>query len=423
MKTVGIIAEYNPFHKGHAYHLQKAKELTGADFCIIVMSGNFVQRGLPAILDKYARAEAALRCGADLVLELPVPYATGSAEYFAQGAVALLDSLGVVDALCFGSECGNLSELLPFARLFEEEPEEYQQLLRLHLKRGCTFPEARSLAAEELLHYSEHIPLCSDPDLSCRAASAVLEEPNNTLGIEYCKALLHRRSAIKPVTLKRRSAGYHDASLDAELASATAIRRELFRSETLSPTLRSQLPEASLEIMNRAKGFVRFEDFSLLLYYRLLSTSQKDLASVWDMGEDLAARIYNRRFSFTTAPAFADELKTRQLTHTRITRALCHLLLDLKTEDMSRLKDAGYPVYPRVLGFRKSAAPLLSSIKRNGTSPLLVKAADASQILNADQTVLFEKDIFAAHLYEGCLSRQEGRTIRHEFTRSPLVLP
>lgn len=407
MKTVGIIAEYNPFHKGHAYHLNKAKELTGADYVVSVMSGDFVQRGLPAILDKYARAEAALRCGADLVLELPVPYATGSAEYFAGGAVSLLDSLGCVDALCFGSECGDLNSLLSFARLFEEESVDYQQLLRLHLKRGCTFPEARSLAAGEFLK-----------------ASALLEKPNNTLGIEYCKALLRRKSPIEPVTLKRHSAGYHDTSLDAELASATAIRKELLLTGTpLSSSLQGQLPDASLEILNREKAFVRFEDFSQLLFYRLLSLSPEELRAIWDMGEDLAARMYNQRFSFTTAPCFADELKTRQLTHTRITRALCHLLLDLKNEDMTPLKEAGYPVYLRVLGFRKSAGPLLSSIKRNGTSPLLVKAADASKILNPTQVSLFTKDLFAAHLYEGILAGRRNSAIRHEYTRSPIILP
>lgn len=422
MKTVGIIAEYNPFHNGHAYQLQKAKELIGADYAVIVMSGSFVQRGLPALVDKYARAEMALRCGADLVLELPTAYAVGSAEYFAGGAVSLLESLGCVDALCFGSECGSIDDLLPFARLFAEEPTEYQELLRLYVKEGRTFPEARSLAAEELLHYSEHIPLCSDPDLFCRPASSVLAEPNNTLGIEYCKALLRRGSSMKPVTVKRLSSGYHDTSLDAELASATAIRQELLQKGLSSDALKTQIPESSLAILKREESFVGPDAFSQALLYRLLSLSEKELAAFWDLGADLAARIHSRRLSFTTASAFADEIKTRQLTHTRITRALCHLLLDLKAEEILPLKAAGYPVYPRVLGFRSDAAPLLSAIKRNGISPLLVKAADASKLLTPAQMLLFEKDIFAAHLYESILAAQQGRAMRHEYTRSPLVI-
>ena len=140
MRTVGLIAEYNPFHNGHAWHMQEAKRISGADFCIVVMSGNFVQRGAPALLDKYARTEMALSCGADLVLELPVPYALGSAEYFASGAVSLLDSLGVVDTLCFGSECGDLSFLQKTAEILTEEPKEYLSYLKENLKAGNTFP-------------------------------------------------------------------------------------------------------------------------------------------------------------------------------------------------------------------------------------------------------------------------------------------
>ena len=168
MRTVGIVAEYNPFHNGHAYQLEKAKELTGADYAVVVMSGNFVQRGYPAIVDKYCRAEMALRAGADLVLELPVSYATGSAEAFAQGAVSVLDSLGCVDALCFGSEAGNLSALLPYAQLFEDEPASYRSFLQEFLRQGQSFPAARSRAAEEYLNLSERIlPCCSD-DADCR---------------------------------------------------------------------------------------------------------------------------------------------------------------------------------------------------------------------------------------------------------------
>lgn len=168
MKTVGIIAEYNPFHKGHAYQLRKAKELSGADFAVIVMSGDFVQRGCPALTDKYLRAEMALCSGADLVLELPVSYATGSAETFARGAVAVLEELGCVDALCFGSETGDLDSLWRYARLFEEEPPLYRETLKSYLKQGVSFPAARSRAAEEYWNSSERILPCSADDADCR---------------------------------------------------------------------------------------------------------------------------------------------------------------------------------------------------------------------------------------------------------------
>ena len=164
MKTVGIIAEYNPFHKGHAFHLQKAKSLAAADYAVVAMSGPFTQRGLPALTDKYTRAKMALENGADLVLELPIPYAAGSAEAFAQGAVSLLEELGIIDVLCFGSECGDVNALSSYARLFEEEPEDYKSLLKYYLKQGFSFPASRSRAAEEYLHYTDHVCVCSRDD-------------------------------------------------------------------------------------------------------------------------------------------------------------------------------------------------------------------------------------------------------------------
>lgn len=425
MKTVGIIAEYNPFHNGHAYQLAKARELTGADYAVVVMSGNFVQRGLPAMTDKYSRAEMALWGGADLVLELPVSYATGSAEAFAQGAVSLLDSLGCIDTLCFGSECGDISALLPYARLFEEEPELYTQLLKEYVKQGFSFPAARSRAAEEYRNCTERILPCAASDADCRNLSRLLEEPNNILGIEYCRALLRQKSSIRPVTIERISSGYHDLSLDAELASASAIRHALAENIRLEEVL-SQIPDFCRSVLQKVletSGLMQFDDFSSVLFYRLLSLTREDLETFQDITEDLAARIDNLRFQFTTASAFADLLKTKQVTHTRITRALCHLLLNLKQADLKALRSQNYPTYARVLGFRKSAAPLLSAVKQKGTSPLLVKTADASSVLTSVQTRLFEQDVYAAHVYESARVCRFGTPFTNEYTRSPVILP
>ena len=461
MKTVGIIAEYNPFHKGHAYQLQKAKELSGADYAVIVMSGDFVQRGYPAIVDKYVRAEMALRAGADLVIELPVSYAVGSAEAFAQGAVSVLEALGCVDFLCFGSESGDLDTLLSYARLFEEEPPAYRAFLQDFLRQGFSFPAARSQAAEEYRNLTERIlPCCSD-DADFRRAPSLLDEPNNILGIEYCRALLGRNSSIRPLTLRRRSAGYHDLSLDAEMASASAIRHAVYRgskqarhpgqsisgqsaseqfssgrsaseqlseqpSSGLSSPVLAQLPPFSEKLLRTAlaaSGPVRLNDFSSVLSYLLLSLPREALAAFQDVGEDLAARMGNCRFQFTSAEEFADLLKTRQLTHTRVTRALCHILLNLKQTELDARKAAGWPVYLRVLGFRETARPLLGEIKKRGSSPLLVKAADASHILTSEQLRLFEEDIFAAHVYEAVKANRNGAPLIHEFTRSPILAP
>ena len=445
MKTVGIIAEYNPFHRGHAYHLQKAKELADADYTVVVLSGDFVQRGGPAIVDKYLRAEMALRSGADLVLELPISYATGSAEAFAQGAVSVLEAVGCVDALCFGSEAGGLSALLSYARLFEEEPPAYRELLREALRQGLSFPAARSRAAEEYRNLTERILPCCADDADCRRSASLLEEPNNILGVEYCRALIRRSSSIRPLTLPRRSSGYHDLSLDTEMASASAIRQAVFQAyeayktgssgeaeaakevgSLLPASLENQLPPASRRLLAAALasyGPVRLNDFSSILSYRLLTLSRKELSSFQDVGEELAARMENCRFQFTTAEAFADLLKTRQLTHTRVTRALCHILLGLTQADLDARKAAGWPVYLRALGFRESARPLLAEIKKRSACPLLVKAADASSVLPPEQLALFEQDVSAAHVYEAVKENRRGGAPIHEYTRSPIVVP
>ena len=219
MKIVGIIAEYNPFHKGHEFHIEKAKKITGADAAIIIMSGDYVQRGIPSIMPKHLRTQMALACGADVVLELPVCYATGSAEYFATGAVSLLEALGCVDYLCFGSECGEIKILQQIADVLCKETELYKVLLQKHLKNGNAFPAARKLAFIEYLGKNK--------SLSCipEQISAILDSPNNILAIEYLKALSFLNSSIEPVTITREGAGYHDQTLGGLFSSASALRQ------------------------------------------------------------------------------------------------------------------------------------------------------------------------------------------------------
>ena len=425
MKTLGIIAEYNPFHKGHAYHLQKAKELSGADYTVVVMSGSFTQRGLPALTDKYTRAKTALLNGADLVLELPTPYATGSAEAFAHGAVSLLDSLGCIDTLCFGSESGDLGSILSYARLFQEEPKDYRELLKFHLKQGLSFPAARSKAAEEYLYYTEHVCVCSREDADCRQESELLQHPNNILGIEYCRALLGRHSQIRPITLPRASSGYHDLSMNTDFASASAIRKAISR-EGLSESVQAQIPSTAFTVLKKALEScppIAFDDFSSILFYRLLNLTRKELAAFQDISSDLAARMENCKYKFSRISAYADLLKTKELTHSRITRALCHILLDLCQRDLELLKKENWPAYLKPLGFRKSAGPLLAAVKEKSASPLLVKAADASSLLTPIQYALFEKDVQASHIYESAKVCQHGTRFVHEYTRTPVILP
>ena len=215
MKTAGIIAEYNPFHTGHEYQINYIKEKLRTDYVVIAMSGDFVQRGTPALFSKYVRAEMALRSGADLVLELPVSISSASAELFARGGVQLLDGLGVTDILCFGSECGDTDALMELAKILADEPEDFQTALRRNLKNGMTFPKARSMALSAVFPESEKY-------------QQLLSSPNNILGIEYCKAILRENSSISPVSIKREGNDYHENTLsENHFPSASAIRNAI----------------------------------------------------------------------------------------------------------------------------------------------------------------------------------------------------
>ena len=277
MKTVGLITEYNPFHNGHLYHIERAKELTGADRVVIVMSGDYVQRGTPALLSKHSRAHMALLNGASAICELPVCYASGSAEFFAQGAISILEGLGCIDTLCFGSECGELSVLQHIAQLLLSESDTYSHMLQDALKKGHSFPAARHQALEKLTGDA--------------SVSQILSEPNNILGIEYLKALLQLDSPIIPVCVTRVSNDHHSKELTPSISSATSIR-EILEQNQISP-LFSRVPEALHDIyqMHYQKDFpVCLDDFSLLLHAAIYSC--EDLTQISGISSDFKDRIF-----------------------------------------------------------------------------------------------------------------------------------
>ena len=411
MKICGIIAEYNPFHTGHAYHLKKARELSGADYSVIVMSGNLVQRGTPAIIDKHARTEAALRCGADLVLELPSCYATGSAEYFAMGAVSLLDNLDTVTHLCFGSECGDITLLNLIAHIYVNEPADFQESLRLKIKSGLSFPVARAAALLEVY-----------PELS--SSLSVLSSPNNILGIEYVKALLKRNSSITPLTFSRSGAGYHDRELVHPLSSATAIRQAMENDISLDQ-LTTQLPPEAYEIYKKYFAGSKplfMDDFSALLHYKLISEQHTGYAAYMDVSEDLSDRIKKNIYQFTTISSFCDLLKTKELTYSRISRCLIHILLDIRKSDVSMyVNELDYVPYARILGFRKDSAPLLREISRNTKIPLISKLADADKILNESALNMLRQDIMVSDIYSSVRAGKNGTAMKNEYS-TPIVI-
>lgn len=426
MRTVGIIAEYNPFHTGHEYHIQKAKEAAEADFAVVVMSPDFVQRGEPAVFDKYIRAKMALLGGADLVLELPVCYASGSAEYFAEGAAALLDSLGVIDALCFGGESDDLRLFELTADILRKEPEEYLRSLRHLLAQGKTYPQARAAA---LISYIRQSSVQNTADTASFATpdqiEAFLSTPNNILGIEYCKALQKRSSQITPIPIKRQGSDYHSSSLDQTFCSATALRRLLASSinieETASGFLQ-YLPQPCHELfLSSADHTLTSEDFLPYLNQKLLASDS--FSAILDITPDLSDRMRSSRFS-CIGKSYAEIiacLKSRQFTEARIRRSLLHLILDLRADSVQEFRENGTVFYARALGFRRSASPLLHELKTQTQVPFAVKPAAAERLLSEPAKKMWCQDLYASHLYRCVHAQKYGTTFKTEYERSPIL--
>ncbi len=416
MKINGIIAEYNPFHNGHKYQLEESKRLTGADYTIAVISGNFVQRGTPALIDKHTRTQMALENGVDLVLELPAIYAVSSAEYFSMGAVSLLDKLNAVTHLCFGSECGNITFIKKIADILVQEPDNFSALLKTALRQGCSYPAARATALSRYLqasHCAEEISPEED----------IFRAPNNVLGIEYLKALLRQNSSILPITIKRQGADYNNPLPVAEYCSALAIRNAVLNTGDLSH-IQTYLPEKSLQLLRDGisqNKLLTGNDFSSVLYYKLLSEQEYGFEKYLDVSADLSNRIVNRLKEYKNFESFCDLLKTKELTYTRISRCLLHILLNLTKEDMAFCTSSGYTPYARILGFRKDASDLLSHLKRSSSIPLITKLADAEKLLNEDAVRMLRKDIQISQLYYGIVSVHTENKPANEFT-IPVVI-
>ncbi len=422
MKITGLITEYNPFHNGHKYHIEEARRLTGADYIVVVMSGDFVQRGTPAYMDKYLRTQMALSLGADIVIELPVLYATASAEYFALGAVKILDSLGFVDSLCFGSELGELTPLEDIATLLLKEPESYRLNLAKHLQNGDTYPIARRKALLSELPVHNH-----------SLYESILASPNNILGTEYIKALKLLDSSIKPYTIKRKTAGYHEQELTKEISSATSIRNELTKGNL--SILKEAVPDQAYDILkdNYLKRFpIYLDDFSAELYHKLLYHNPKTLTKYLDMNEDLSTRIYNSLPQYEKLTSFIELLKTKNYTMTRINRSLCHILLHLQQDDLHPVKwhkdddrilleNRILPQYIRILGLRRETSFLLKKKELNNTLPLITKVANAKKVLSEDGLNMFQMDLMASNLYQYKIYKKYGMRLAGEYKQGVII--
>lgn len=388
MKVVGIIAEYNPFHNGHLYQLEQAKNVTGADYVIVAMSGNYTQRGVPAFLDKYARAEMALRCGADLVLELPTYYACASAPYFARGAIDLFHEIGVVDYLSFGSECGDVQLLSEIAIKISEETSDFSNRLKENLRLGCSYPKA----------FSNAFCSCYPKE---KEMEAVITAPNNLLGIEYIKAIQLRKSRIEPTTIKREGSNYLDESLTSEKSSALAIRTTLSSSESLS-AIKEQVPSSVYELLEdggASLSFVETDDFSQLLALQLRIHVKCGYTQFADVSEGLSNRIQNQLMEYRSFTEFCSLLKTKEYTYARISRCLLHIMLGITEREFQRFTKDSYAHYARMLGFRKDSTKLLKAMKEESNIPLISKLSDASMHLNQMGLDMLEKDVECSQIY------------------------
>lgn len=438
MKTTGIIVEYNPLHPGHIYHMQQARQKTGADYLIAVMSGSFVQRGAPALLDKYTRTRMALLSGADIVIELPVCFAAGSAGDFAAGAVSLLDKLGCVDSLCFGSESGDISFFEKTASLLQCESAAFSDALKKALKSGLSFPAARQQALLSCLDAERnadsastgalHSDLRSGGDSQAEQISALLSSPNNLLGLEYTSALVKRNSSIRPFTIPRVGSGYHDPLNAGDFPSASALRSllssdgkdALFAQLERYPDMKPLLPIWK-ELLSQ-NAFLFPDDLSGQLHYRLLTAAPGAFGTYAEVGKELADKLEANRMNFTNWDDLCMRLKTREITYSKISRCLCRILLSIPQEMLLAARENDYTPYARILGFRKSALPLLSALKKNSSIPLISRPAAAARSLSPEALALYEKDILAAHLTQTALCTKTGQLPIHEYTRQ-IILP
>lgn len=387
MKVTGIIAEYNPFHNGHEHHLQETRRRLGSDYVVVVMSGNFVQRGAPTILDKYSRTEMALKSGADLVLELPSCFATASAEYFAYGGVAILDKLNIIDDLCFGTESLDvikgqtdedahadlelsneaqdelMSKFEEIAELLLKEPGEFKKIFKEGMKSGLSYAAARSKAIAGVLgkEYAE-----------------LIDTSNNILAVEYIRAIKTLGSSIKPEPIPRMLAAHHDSMITEGFSSASAIRSAIFNKYDFN-SIAATIPKSAFDILMDAY-LVTFpifrDDFSLIVGNELLKfRSAEEIAEFFGVKKDLANRLFKLRREYQSFSQFRELISTKNSNKATGSRALMHIALGTKKEDMVEYLNTDNITAVKVLGFRKESQALLTKIKKSSDIKLVTKLA------------------------------------------------
>ena len=383
---LGIVSEYNPFHNGHIHHLQISKQLTKTDFTVAVMSGNFVQRGDTALVDKWTRAEMALKSGIDLVIELPTVYALSSAENFADGAVKILNSLGVVDFISFGSEIGEITPLLDVANILYKEPKEFSSLITAQLRSGLSYPKAREIALSQFFGSSQKY-------------SSIVSNPNNILGVEYLKSLKKHRSHIRPLTIKRDYADYNSTQEENGIASATAIRTMIKNGKNVHKVIPYESYELLEKCIEEGKIIPSLAVFEKEIIYTLRKMTLSEIAELPDVSEGLENKIKLAANNFNTLEELIANIKSKRYTQSRIQRILLYALLNISKKDINQSKRV--TPYIRVLGFNKHGKRIISAIAAANPKLKIIVSVKKFIETSTDNVLknMISKDILATNIY------------------------
>ncbi len=415
MKVLGIISEYNPLHSGHVHHIKTSCEKTSATHTLCVMSGQFVQRGEPAIVDKWARTRMALYSGIDLVIELPVVYSCASAEIFAYGAVKTLQQAGIIDFLSFGSEQGELGSLWRIASVLYEEPVEFKRLLKQFLDEGLSFPIAREKA---LNNHLRELP------------ANIMDKSNNILAIEYLKALKHLRSSIQPVTIKRQGSSYNNEKIASSFSSASALRSFIYNNGSFNNRPLSEaamlhnLPSYTVDILNecfdKGQGPVFSEQFSNTIIHILRTIEPDILKQVPDVNEGLENRLISSAMKTGILRDLIEAVTTSRYPSTRIKRITANLLWGITKTQLKKILEDESCGYLRILGFNDKGLELLREMNSLASVPIISKVSSYRDQLSGIAKEMFEYDIRATNAYVMAFSDPSRRTGDQDFT-TPVV--
>ncbi len=403
MNACGLIVEYNPFHHGHAYHIQEAKKETGADCMIAVMSGAFLQRGEPAIIDKYYRTKAALGAGIDIVIELPYAFAVQNSDLFAKGAVQSLNEIGV-SSICFGSESGDISHFTTSYSTFKEKAPIYQETLHHYLAKGMSFPEASRHAYQKIGLANQAIDLT---------------QPNNILGFSYVKTILEHDLPIQATTIKRTKSNYHDTSITNPIASATSIRKQLLKDQDITEEVRETIPTETIRQLTAYKEIAgrwhTWEDYFQLLHYRVLTTPLEMLATIHGVDEGLEHRIKKTAKHATSFEGWMHAIKTKRYTWTRLQRMFVHILTNTTKEDIKKIMGQSSVPYIRLLGLTQTGRDYLNIQKKQTDIPIISKPYKTMD-------PLFFLEEQASNAYYSILPPERFNMLRKQEIQPPIII-